>query len=100
MAKAKNPIPDGLHTLTPNLVVKGATQALEFYKRAFGATELTRMPGPGGIIMHAAMKVGDSVFFLNDQITGQGDTVVAPATLKGTTTVLNLYVADCDKVYH
>ena len=100
MAKAKNPIPEGLHTITPNLVVKGAAQALEFYKKAFGAIERARMPGPGGIIMHASMKIGDSMFFLNDEIKGQGDTVVAPATLKGTTSVINLYVTDCDKVYN
>lgn len=99
MEKARNPIPDGLRNLTPNLVVKGAAQALDFYKKAFGATELTRMPGPNGIIMHASIKIGDSVLFLNDEIRGQGDTVVAPPTLEGTTTVLNLYVNDCDKVY-
>jgi PhnB protein len=99
MAKAKQPIPEGLYTLTPNLVVKGAAQALDFYKKAFGATELSRMPGPNGVIMHASMRIGNSVFFINDEIRGQGDTVLAPPTIKGTTTVLNLYVADCDKIY-
>jgi PhnB protein len=99
MAKAKNPIPEGQHTITPHLNVKGAAHALEFYKRAFGATEINRMPGPGGMIMHAAMKIGDSKFFLNDEMPGQ-ETCVSPATLKGTTVVLNLYVADCDKLYN
>jgi len=99
MAKAKNPIPEGLYTITPQLNVKGAAQALEFYKRAFGAKELSRFPGPGGLIMHASIKIGDSHFFLNDEMPGQ-DTCVSPTKLGGTTVVLNLYVADCDKLYN
>jgi uncharacterized glyoxalase superfamily protein PhnB len=79
--------------------VKGAAQALEFYKKAFGATERARMAGPGGMIMHASMRIGDSSFFLNDEIPQPGGTV-APTTLKGTSVVLNLYVADCDKLYN
>jgi PhnB protein len=98
MAKSRNPIPEDTRTITPQLIVKGATQALEFYKKAFGATEIARMAGPGGLIMHAAMKIGDSKFFLNDEMPGQG-TCLSPATLKGTPVVLTLYVADCDKLY-
>jgi len=99
MAKAKSPIPEGVHTITPHLTVKGAAQAMEFYKKAFGATEIARMPGPGGMIMHAAMKIGDSRFYLNDEIPQPGGTV-SPTTLKGTCVVLNLYVADSDKLYN
>jgi uncharacterized glyoxalase superfamily protein PhnB len=99
MAKARNPIPEGLHTITPQLVVKGAAQALEFYKRAFGATELSRFPGPGGLIMHSSIKIGDSNFFVNDEMPGQ-TSCVSPAKLGGASVVLSLYVADCDKVYN
>ena len=99
MAKAKNPIPEGTHTITPHLTVKGAKQAIDFYKKAFGATEITRMPGPTGLIMHAAMKIGDSKFFIADESPGQ-KTSVSPATLGGTSTVLNLYVTDCDKLFN
>ena len=99
MAKARNPIPEGLHTITPQLIVKGAAQAIEFYKKAFGATEITRMPGPGGIIMHAALSIGDSRFYLNDEVAGQHGGV-APIPLTRGTVVLNLYVADCDKIFN
>jgi len=98
MAKAKNPNPEGMHTITPHLVVKGAAQAVEFYKKAFGATELVRMPGPGGTIMHAELRIGDSKFFVNDEMPGPGG-ISAPTTQKGTTVGLNVYVADCDKLY-
>ena len=98
MAKAKNPIPEGLHTITPHLVVKGAAQAIEFYKKAFGAIENERMAGPNGLIMHASMKIGDSRFYLNDEMPMPGGPV-SPSTLKGTCVLINLYVADCDKLY-
>jgi len=99
MAKAKHPIPEGLHTLTPHLTVKGATQAIDFYKKAFGAIEKARMAGPNGLIMHASLRIGDSAFFLNDEFPGpQGST--GPATLGGTAVILNLYVEDSDKIYN
>ena len=67
------PIPEGFHTITPHLVVKGASQAIEFYKKAFGAQELGRMPGPDGkSIMHAHLKIGDSQLFLNDEFPEMG----------------------------
>ena len=66
-------IPEGFHTMTPHLVVKGASQAIEFYKKAFGAQELGRMPGPDGTsIMHAHLKIGDSNLFLNDEFPQMG----------------------------
>ena len=93
MAKAKHPIPEGLHTLTPHLTVKGAAQAIDFYKKAFGAIEKARMAGPNGLIMHASLRIGDSAFFLNDEFPGpQGST--GPATLGGTAVILNLEVED------
>jgi hypothetical protein len=62
------PIPDGFHTLTPHLVVKGASQAIEFYKKAFGAEEISRAAGPDGkSLMHADLRIGDSRLFLVDE---------------------------------
>jgi PhnB protein len=98
MANAKSPIPEGVHTITPHLTVKGAAQALDFYKKAFGAIEKARMAGPDGHIMHASMTIGDTHFFLNDEFMGGG--TKSPTTLGGVSTVLNLYVADCDKLYN
>jgi len=98
MAKAKNPVPEGQHTISPHLTVKGAAQAIEFYKKAFGAVELHRSPDPNGLIMHAALKVGDSMFFLNDQMPMPGGGK-APTSLGGTAVTINLYVPDADKIY-
>ena len=61
-----NPIPDGVHTVTPHLICAGADEAIEFYKKAFGAVELSRMPGPDGKIMHASIRIGDSVIMPNE----------------------------------
>ena len=72
MSKAVKAIPDGYHTLTPNMIVRDAAAAIAFYKKAFGAVENVRMPGPGGSIMHAELKLGDSVFMLSDEIPGTG----------------------------
>jgi uncharacterized glyoxalase superfamily protein PhnB len=67
MAKVKA-IPDGYHTLTPFFCVKGAAEAIEFYKKAFGAEERMRMPGPDGSLMHAEIRIGDSVLMLTDAV--------------------------------
>ena len=56
-----NPIPDGMHTVTPHLICAGAADAIEFYKKAFKAVEIQRLPGPGGKLMHAMIRIGDSV---------------------------------------
>lgn len=85
-------IPDGARTVTPYLTVKGAAKALEFYAAAFGATELMRMPGPGGMVMHAEIRVGDSAVFLSDAFPGNK----SPLELKGTPVAMHLYVEDCD----
>ncbi len=60
-------IPDGYHSVTPYLIISGATEAIEYYKKAFGATELMRMPAPGGKIGHAEIKIGDSPIMLADE---------------------------------
>ncbi len=88
------PIPPGMHTLTPHLVCANAAEAIDFYKRAFGAEELSRMPGPGGKIMHAMLRIGDSTLMLNDEMPECS--VLGPKTLKGTPVTLHLYVNDVD----
>jgi uncharacterized glyoxalase superfamily protein PhnB len=100
MTKAKNPIPEGLHSITPHITVKGAAHAIDFYKKAFGAVERSRMAGPNGLIMHASLKIGDSSFFLNDEIPGMTEGGASPNTVGGTSVALNLYVPDCDKVFN
>jgi len=92
------PIPTGYHTVTPYLTVKGAAQAIDFYKRAFGAQEVERMPGPDGkSVMHAELKLGDSVVMLSDE-SPQGGTR-SPQTLGGSTAYLFLYVPDVDAAF-
>src|SRR5437879_7664858 len=63
-------IPEGYHTITPGLTCKNAAQAIDFYKSVFGAKEIMRMPGPGGMIMHAEIQIGDSRMMLADEIPG------------------------------
>jgi len=89
-------IPDGYHTATPYLIVKGAARAIEFYKQAFGATELMRFPGPNGTIGHAEIKIGDSPIMLADEMPQMG--YRSPAALGGSPVSVMLYVPDVDKV--
>jgi PhnB protein len=91
-------IPEGYHTMTPHLVVRGAERAIEFYKKAFGAVERGRMAAPGGLIGHAELKIGDSILMLSDEFP-QMTRWVAPDSLKGTTTALHLYVEDADAFF-
>jgi PhnB protein len=72
MAKATRAIPQGFHTVTPSIVVAGAAKALDFYKKAFGAEEVSRFPGPDGSVMHAEFKIGDSVIMMGDEMPEQG----------------------------
>jgi PhnB protein len=95
MADVK-PIPEGYHSLTPYLVVDGAAQALEYYKQAFGATELFKMEHEGKIA-HAEMKIGDSPFMLSDEHPEQG--FKGPKSLGGSAVGLMIYVDDCDAVF-
>jgi PhnB protein len=98
MATNVKPIPEGFHSVTPSLVVRGAAQAIDFYKKALGAQELMRMPGPDGKIMHAELKIGDSVIFLSDEVHGMG-LCKSPQTLGGCSGTLNVYVPDVDRVF-
>ena len=87
-------IPTGYHTVTPYLIVRNAAAALDFYKKAFGAVELMRFPGPGGKLMHAEMKIGDSPVMLADEMPDEGH--VGPQTLGGAAVSLMLYVENVD----
>jgi uncharacterized glyoxalase superfamily protein PhnB len=91
---AARPIPDGYHTLTPFLICKDALQALDFYQRAFGAEEISRLVGPNGALMHAALRVGDSIFMLTDECPVMGG--FGPQHYGGTSVTVHLSVADAD----
>ena len=88
------PIPDGYHTATPYLIVKGAAEAIEFYKKAFGAKELLRMAGPDGKIGHAEIKIGNSPIMLADEHPQMG--AKSAKTLGGSPMFLMLYVDNVD----
>ena len=92
--KKVQPIPAGYHAVTAYLSIKGAAQAIDFYKRAFGAKETVRIPGPEGTIGHAELKIGDSIVMLADESPGQG--FLGPHARGGTTIQLHLYVRDVD----
>ncbi len=91
-------IPEGFHTITPNITVKNCAQALEFYKEAFGAEVTFVMNAPDGRVAHAEIKIGDSMIFLNDEFPEMGNSCIAsPETLGGRATGgLSLYVPDVD----
>ena len=98
MTKPAKAIPEGYHTITPHLTVRGADRAIEFYKRAFGAQELTRMPGPDGKgVIHAEIKIGDSIVFLNDELPDMRSR--SPQSLGGIASMLHLYVEDVDAAF-
>ena len=91
-------IPDGFHTLTPHLVVKGASKAIDFYKKAFGAQEIKRMPGPDGkSILHADLKIGDSHVFLVDEFPDMN--ARGPETVGGSPVSIHIYVEDADAAF-
>jgi PhnB protein len=95
MAKPSiKPIPDGMHTVTPHLVCAGAAEAIEFYKRAFNAVEIARLPRPDGKIMHASIRIGDSAVMLVDEFPDWG--VVGPRSLGGSPVTIHLYVENVD----
>ena len=97
MAKAK-PIPDGYHSITPYLVIKGAAKAIDYYKKAFGATEIMRMPGPGDRIGHAELRFGDSVIMLADEVPEM--VIQSPEHFGGSPVSLMIYVQDVDAVFN
>jgi PhnB protein len=91
-------VPDGFHTIVPHLTVKGASQAIEFYKKAFAAEEMVRLPGPDGkSLMHASIKIGDSVLFLVDEDPERG--CLGPQNRDGSPVTIHLYVEDVDAVF-
>lgn len=91
---AVKPIPEGYHTATPYLYIKGAAQAIEFYKKAFGAAELLRMQDPSRGVGHAEIKIGDSIIMMADEFPELD--VRGPKTRGGTTVSICLYVEDVD----
>ena len=92
------PIPDGYHTATPYLVLQNAASAIEFYKKAFGATELMRLASPGGKIGHAEIKIGDSPIMLADEFPEMG--YRGPKALGGSPVSIMLYVEDVDAIFN
>ena len=95
---AVKPIPEGYHTATPYLIIKDAADAIEFYKRAFGAIELFRFPAPEGKIGHAEIKIGDSPIMLADEYPDMG--YKSPKALGGSPVSLMIYVEDVDTVFN
>ena len=96
MAKAKKAVPEGHHTITPQLTLDNAAQAIDWYKKALGAEELGRAVGPDGKIMHAELRVGDSLFMLNDaMMEGKG-----PKAYGGSPASLWVYVEDADALFN
>lgn len=94
MSTTVNPIPPGMHTITPHLVCKGAAAAIEFYKEAFGAVESFRLAGPDGKLVHASMRIGDSTIMLVDEFPEMQ--AVGPATLGNSPVTIHLSVPDAD----
>ena len=94
---AAKPIPDGYHSVTPYLCVKGAAQAIEFYKKAFLATERMRIAQPDGRVGHAELQVGDSVIMLSDEFPEIG--ARSPQSLGGSPVSIHLYVEDADAIF-
>ena len=94
MSNAVKPIPAGYHALTPHLVCKGAAKAIEFYKRAFGAEELSRLEGRDGTLLHAALRIGDSVLMLTDECPPMG--AFSPLHYSGSSVTIHLSVVDAD----
>ena len=96
MAKAKKAVPEGHHTVTPQLVMDNAAAAIDWYKKALGAEEVMRAEGPDGKIMHAEIRIGDSPIMLNDAMGGGK----GPKALGGSPASLWLYVDDCDALFN
>jgi PhnB protein len=96
MANAKSPIPEGFHTVTPQLIVDNAAQAIDWYKKALGAEEKARAAAPDGKIMHAELQIGNSRIMLNDAMGGAR----SAKALGGTPITLWVYVPDCDALFN
>jgi PhnB protein len=92
------PIPEGYHSVTPYLIVRGGAAAIEFYRKAFGAVELFRFPAPDGKVGHAEIKIGDSPIMLADEYPEMG--YKGPQTIGGSAVSLMIYVEDVDAVFN
>ena len=92
------PIPAGYHSVTPAIVVRDAAAAIDFYKKAFGAEEIDRMAGPDGSIMHAEIRIGDSILMLGEENEQWG--TKSPLSLNGVHGSLHLYVEDADAAFN
>lgn len=92
------PIPKGYHVVTPSIIVRSTAQAIEFYKKAFGAKELYRLAGPDGKVLHAEIKIGDSIVMLSDEFPQMGAS--SPETLGGAPSSLLLYTKDADALFN
>jgi uncharacterized glyoxalase superfamily protein PhnB len=97
MSKVKA-VPDGFHTLTPHLIVRNAKEALEFYKNAFGAEIGHVAYMPNGKVMHAGLRIGDSMLMLNDEMPEYG--VVSPLSTNGTAVTIHIYTEDVDSAFN
>jgi PhnB protein len=95
MARAKNAVPEGHHTVTPQLTLDNAAQAIDWYKKALGAEEVMRAVGPDGKIMHAEIRIGNSLIMLNDPMGGSK----GPKAIGGSPASLWVYVQDCDTLF-
>jgi PhnB protein len=95
MAKAASPVPDGFHTMTPQLTLDNAAQTIDWYKKALGAEEVSRSLGPDGKIMHAELKIGNSRFMANDVMMGHG-----PQGFGGSPASFWLYVDNSDSLFN
>src|SRR3979490_509949 len=91
-------IPKDYNSITPYLIIRGAAQAIEYYKRVFGATELFRMNGPDGKVGHAELKIGNSRIMLADENPSMGQGHISATSVGGSPVSLYVYVPDCDKV--
>jgi PhnB protein len=96
MAKAKSAVPEGFHTVTPQLTLDNAAQAIEWYKKGLGAEEVSRATGPDGKIMHAELRIGNSRIMLNDAMMGGR----GPRAIGGSPASLWVYVEDADALFN
>jgi PhnB protein len=96
MSKARSAVPEGHHTVTPQLTLDNAVQAIEWYKKALGAQEVSRAVGPDGKILHAEIRIGDSPVMLNDAMMGAKDA----KAMGGSPASLWVYVEDCDALFN
>ncbi len=96
MPKAKSPVPEGYHTMTPQLTLDNAADAIDWYRNALGAEEIGRAVGPDGKILHAELRIGDSRFMVNDPMMGWN----GPKAMGGSPVALWIYVEDCDSLFN